>query len=241
LFQLVFSPFPQSFERVLPEIFEHSSEVLKRIDGKMKSESFKQKIMGCIRAWQDWAIYPSEYLLGLQNRFLGLAKPVASTDKEADKEGDKEEDSADSDVDGKPLEEEEEEEEAKSKFVSSKWETVDPEALEKQAVTTSKWDFFDEEQQQSGGALAANSSLRSLEAYGDEEGDLDGKPMEEEEEEEDVDGRPMQEGDEGEDVDGRPMAEARSWMDEMGVREEEKRRILREIEVGSKGNLRNEG
>lgn len=29
------------------------------------------------------------------------------------------------------------------KFVRSKWEEVDPEKLEKQAITTSKWDFFD--------------------------------------------------------------------------------------------------
>jgi len=28
--------------------------------------------MACFRAWEDWAIYSSEYLINLQNLFLGL-------------------------------------------------------------------------------------------------------------------------------------------------------------------------
>jgi len=28
--------------------------------------------MACFRAWEDWAIYASEYLINLQNIFLGL-------------------------------------------------------------------------------------------------------------------------------------------------------------------------
>ena len=60
-------------------MFEHISQVWKQIDGKMKSESFKQKVLGCIRAWEDWAIYSNEYLVRLQNMFLGLAKPNAET------------------------------------------------------------------------------------------------------------------------------------------------------------------
>jgi hypothetical protein len=28
--------------------------------------------MACFRAWEDWAIYASEYLINLQNVFLGL-------------------------------------------------------------------------------------------------------------------------------------------------------------------------
>jgi len=37
----------------------------------------QQKVMACFRAWEDWAIYSSEYLINLQNLFLGL---VASKD-----------------------------------------------------------------------------------------------------------------------------------------------------------------
>ena len=68
------SYYRRGFERFLPEIFEHISEVWKKIDGKMKAEAFKQKILSCVRAWEDWAIYPKEYLVGLQNMFLGLVK-----------------------------------------------------------------------------------------------------------------------------------------------------------------------
>lgn len=63
----------------MPEIFEHISEVWKKIDGKMKAEAFKLKILSCVRAWEDWAIYPKEYLVRLQNMFLGLVKSKNET------------------------------------------------------------------------------------------------------------------------------------------------------------------
>ena len=28
--------------------------------------------MNCFRAWEDWAVYPNEHLINLQNVFLGL-------------------------------------------------------------------------------------------------------------------------------------------------------------------------
>jgi len=39
----------------------------------------QQKVMACFRAWEDWAIYSSEYLINLQNLFLGL---VATADNQ---------------------------------------------------------------------------------------------------------------------------------------------------------------
>lgn len=59
----------------------------------------------------------------------------------------------------------------KSKFVSSKWETVDPEKLEKQAITTSKWDFFDENNQ----ADIKNESLKKVAMYGSDDEDAEEK------------------------------------------------------------------
>jgi len=248
----------ERFENVLPEIFTHMNEIWKQIDGKMKSEAFRQKILSCVRAWQDWAIYPSEYLINLQNRFMGLATKLTQDKYKEDSSGDQ------SDVDGKPLEEEEEDEDeekqqqkkildneevSKAKFVSCKWETVDPEELEKQAVTSSKWDYFDEDQKN-------NNSLKSLVTYGedDEDGD-ENKNIEKDDvdknvdynddddnDDDDLDGKPMEEDSSGEDLDGKPLddngddekekeVDGRAWMDEMKVPEVEKRRILREIEV----------
>lgn len=87
------------------------------IDGKMKSESFKVKILMCIRAWTDWTIYPNDFLVNLQNTFLGLSKNsnrLSSQDNNnVSKNDDKEEEAGDDDedVDGKPIDEDGNEEE----------------------------------------------------------------------------------------------------------------------------------
>ena len=76
----------------------------------MKFESFKQKVLSCIRAWEDRQIYPNEYLVNLQNRFLGLIKSKTVENKFEGKKSPKpgNETSEDSDdVDGKPLDEDE--------------------------------------------------------------------------------------------------------------------------------------
>lgn len=156
------------------------------IDGKMKSESFKQKVINCIRAWEDWAMYPNDFLIALQNMFLGLLNKNSSADKKDEAKTEiKEEDSDDNDVDGKPLEDDddeevdgkpldddEEEEAAKSKFIKSKWEQVDPEQVEKQAITTSKWDFYDDNQANEDNKDSNfNDSLKQLRSYGNDNDD----------------------------------------------------------------------
>lgn len=78
------------------------------IDGKMKSESFKQKILNCIRAWEDWAIYPNDYLVNLQNIFLGLLNQNQNQTKSENKNTSSQQQnlSEEEDFDGKPLEDE---------------------------------------------------------------------------------------------------------------------------------------
>ncbi len=44
----------------------------KSIESRMKAEAFKQRVMNCFRAWEDWALYPMDFLIRLQNIFLGL-------------------------------------------------------------------------------------------------------------------------------------------------------------------------
>jgi hypothetical protein len=98
-------------------VFEHLSQVWTSIDGKMKSESFKQKVLNCVKAWDDWAIYPAEFLLRLQNMFLGLVntKPkIIDNIQKANKSTAEDNDDSDIDVDGKPLEEEENDNNKKS-------------------------------------------------------------------------------------------------------------------------------
>ena len=49
---------------------------------RIRAEAFKQRVMLCFRAWEDWAIYPQEYLIQLQNIFLGLTQSAAEKDSE---------------------------------------------------------------------------------------------------------------------------------------------------------------
>lgn len=198
----------------------------------MKSESFKQKVIGVVRAWEDWAIYPNDYLVKLQNMFFGLVgtKPAKIDFKKVESD-------EDIDVDGKPLEEDEEDESqqssnkednTKSKFVCIKWETVDPEKLEKQAITTSKWDFFDDNDKNSDDAANKSDSARNLTSYNEEaksedsdfDDDIDGKPMDEDELETEI------------------VPENVTNRTNENVYDEEKRKFLREIEVNLEKNIR---
>uniref|UniRef100_A0A3B3TGI6 Zgc:163098 n=1 Tax=Paramormyrops kingsleyae TaxID=1676925 RepID=A0A3B3TGI6_9TELE len=76
------------FEAKLPQIFGDISEAYRNVQARLQAEQFKQKVMSCFRAWEDWAIYPESYLIQLQNIFLGLVKageevivrPISSPD-----------------------------------------------------------------------------------------------------------------------------------------------------------------
>ncbi|XP_034746945.1 U2 snRNP-associated SURP motif-containing protein [Etheostoma cragini] len=70
------------FETKLTQIFGDLNAAHKNIQARLQAEQFKQKVMSCFRAWEDWAIYPEPYLIHLQNIFLGFAKAVEeSTEK----------------------------------------------------------------------------------------------------------------------------------------------------------------
>ncbi|XP_039622431.1 U2 snRNP-associated SURP motif-containing protein isoform X2 [Polypterus senegalus] len=90
------------FEAKLPQIFTDVSDAYKNIRARLQAEQFKQKVMSCFRAWEDWAIYPEPYLIQLQNIFLGLVKgedDVLQTSVNQDLDG-----APLDDVDGIPLE-----------------------------------------------------------------------------------------------------------------------------------------
>ena len=61
-----------SFEGKLAEIFRDILETYNNIESRIKAEQFKQKVLCIFRAWEDWAIYPNDLLIKLQNVFLGL-------------------------------------------------------------------------------------------------------------------------------------------------------------------------
>ncbi|XP_069831503.1 U2 snRNP-associated SURP motif-containing protein isoform X3 [Dendropsophus ebraccatus] len=83
------------FETKLCQIYADLNAAYRAIQGHLQSENFKQRVMACFRAWEDWAIYPEPFLIKLQNIFLGL---VNIEEKEPEEVVD--------DLDGAPIEEE---------------------------------------------------------------------------------------------------------------------------------------
>ncbi|KAM3835290.1 U2 snRNP-associated SURP motif-containing protein isoform 1-T1 [Vipera latastei] len=169
------------FETKLCQIFSDLNATYRTIQGHLQSENFKQRVMTCFRAWEDWAIYPEPFLIKLQNIFLGLVNIIEEKETEEvpdDLDGapiEEELDGApledvdgipidvapiddldgipiksiDDDLDGVPLDasEESKKNEPIFKVAPSKWEAVDESALEAQAVTTSKWELFDQHEE----------------------------------------------------------------------------------------------
>ncbi|XP_015282951.1 PREDICTED: U2 snRNP-associated SURP motif-containing protein isoform X1 [Gekko japonicus] len=170
------------FETKLCQIFSDLNATYRSIQGHLQSENFKQRVMTCFRAWEDWAIYPEPFLIKLQNIFLGLVNIIEEKEVEEvpdDLDGAPIEEELDGapleDVDGIPIDvapiddidgvpiksldddldgvpfcltvdttEESKKNEPIFKVAPSKWEAVDESALEAQAVTTSKWEIFDQ-------------------------------------------------------------------------------------------------
>ena len=96
-------------------------------------------------------MYSHDFLIKLQNIFLGLVPREAEV--EAKKEIDEDVDGVpigDPDIDGIPLESIDgaplaaTDSSALPKFKPSKWETVDPDLIEAQAMTTSKWETLEQ-------------------------------------------------------------------------------------------------
>ncbi len=265
--------FRKGFQSRLPEIFSDLRDYHKSIDSRMKAESFKQRVMNCFKAWEDWALYPQMQLIRYQNIFLGLVadddasngskkNAAAADDDDVDGNSMSDDDDVDGipldgaallkaskskskhctrmyfkslfiisfalagkgqpdasnrlypdndyDVDGTPMKPSMQSSAAASKgtsssssatpgFVPSKWETVAPEEVQAQAVT-SKWDIFDG---------AGGKNPKGITEPDDEEDD------------EDIDGVPLGGGVDGDLGDG-----------QVDLRVSEDRRArLREIEI----------
>ncbi|XP_059173401.1 U2 snRNP-associated SURP motif-containing protein-like isoform X2 [Physella acuta] len=177
--------FRKFFQSKLKEIFKDINESYEKIEGRLKAEQFKQKVMNCFRAWEDWAVYPNDFLITLQNIFLGLVIPTKEEsperrpEKSLDLDGeimedvdgiplssslkngpDLEGDEMKEDVDGLPLAEADIDGDPLSSkmstppstaqsqpaFIRSKWEEVDETELQAQAMTTSKWETLEPEE-----------------------------------------------------------------------------------------------
>ncbi|XP_023181998.1 U2 snRNP-associated SURP motif-containing protein isoform X3 [Xiphophorus maculatus] len=193
------------FETKLSQIFADLNATYKTIQGHLQSENFKQRVMSCFRAWEDWAVYPDPFLIKLQNIFLGLVNlslekevPLVVEPEPAEDldgaplgefvDGAPLEDvdgvpidavpidgapidgaplddldgvpikSIDDDIDGIPLDQSAG---ATFKVAPSKWEAVDEAELQAQAVTTSKWEIFEQPEESKKGEADSDDDDRS--------------------------------------------------------------------------------
>jgi U2-associated protein SR140 len=87
-------------EKNLEEMFQGMNASYMALESRLKAEGFKVRVMNVFRAWEDWTVYPRDFLKRLQNIFLGLpthvndeidGAPLSDNEKE------------DEDLDGVPL------------------------------------------------------------------------------------------------------------------------------------------
>ncbi|XP_015749110.1 PREDICTED: U2 snRNP-associated SURP motif-containing protein-like [Acropora digitifera] len=70
------SYYRRGFQKLLPEIFANLSASFKAIIARMKAENFRKQVLRCLAAWMDWAVFTPDFLIELENVFLGhIEKP----------------------------------------------------------------------------------------------------------------------------------------------------------------------
>lgn len=84
-------------EKNLVDMFRGLFESYKLLESRLKAEGYKVRIMKIFRTWEEWAVYGRDFLIKLQNTFLGIST--------ADEIGDSQHvsDHEDEDLDGTPL------------------------------------------------------------------------------------------------------------------------------------------
>lgn len=85
-------------ERNLVDMFRGLFESYKMLESRLKAEGYKVRIMKIFRTWEEWAVYSRDFLIKLQNTFLGVVMVDESSG-----EGQKVSDHEDEDLDGTPL------------------------------------------------------------------------------------------------------------------------------------------
>lgn len=189
------SYFRKGFQAKLTDVFQNMHKCYESIEGRMKAEHFKQRVMNCFKAWEDWALYASDFLIKLQNIFLGLITIDKSNDKKLDKKVEDLTALADEDVDGIPVDEDVDGipiDDSAIKFKASKWESIIDESLDGEPIE-SKWN--------------------NLET--NDEDDIDGVPIE----------TKLDETSKANSIEFEQLKQS------LNLSEDERRKLLREIEV----------
>lgn len=71
-FHTVKQMFYFSFEMRLCEIMKYMQQAYVSLEGRLKAEGFKLRVIKVLKAWEDAAIYPRDFIHKLHNIFLGV-------------------------------------------------------------------------------------------------------------------------------------------------------------------------
>jgi len=52
---------------------EEALKTYNSLDSQNQADGFKHRVLQIFRAWEEWDIYPKEFLFKCQNTFLGLS------------------------------------------------------------------------------------------------------------------------------------------------------------------------
>ena len=83
-------------ERNLVDMFRGLHESYKLLESRLKAEGYKVRIMKIFRTWEEWTVYSRDFLLKLQNTFLGIQIPEDNQDGQTASDHD-------DDIDGVPV------------------------------------------------------------------------------------------------------------------------------------------
>lgn len=135
--QKVNAQFLKEFEERLLCIFECLAETLNGLQNQEDKEEFKRRIMNVLKSWQVWAVYERSYLDKLKSILISESASDNENNDDSDTEGPLDGESiikrslkvqmdANVSIAQSPC------------FAPSKWERVDPEEVEAQAMSTEK-------------------------------------------------------------------------------------------------------
>lgn len=60
-------------EHHLEQVFTHLRASYMALESRLKAEGFKMRVLQVFKAWEDWTVYPREFLIKLKHIFLGLS------------------------------------------------------------------------------------------------------------------------------------------------------------------------
>eukprot|EP00727_Mastigamoeba_balamuthi_P013353 m51a1_g8640 putative u2 snrnp-associated surp motif-containing (554) ;mRNA; r:1399-3713 len=68
------------FQEVLPEVFGVLAEVYAGITGRITALGLKEQVLRVLRVWEQWSLYPPQFISNLENVFSGKVPAPAASD-----------------------------------------------------------------------------------------------------------------------------------------------------------------